>query len=63
MIRLVRALTSDPILLAETAPPGPRRLHQITELFVRVRHDHLLGLDYQSIDDLRKALDSLPAKV
>jgi len=30
---------------------------------VRYRHDHLLGLDYQSIDDLRKALDSLPAKV
>lgn len=41
MIRLVRALTSDP-LLAETAPPGPRRLHQITEVFVRARHHHLL---------------------
>jgi peroxiredoxin Q/BCP len=27
---------------------------------VRHRHDHLLGLDYQSVDDLRAALDSLP---
>jgi peroxiredoxin Q/BCP len=28
---------------------------------VRHRHDHLLGLDYQSVDDLREALDELPA--
>jgi peroxiredoxin Q/BCP len=28
---------------------------------VRHRHDHLLGLDYQSVDDLREALESLPA--
>jgi peroxiredoxin Q/BCP len=28
---------------------------------VRHRHDHLLGLDYQSVDDLKKALDRLPA--
>ncbi len=28
---------------------------------VRYRHDHRLGLDYQSVDDLREALDSLPA--
>jgi peroxiredoxin Q/BCP len=28
---------------------------------VRHRHDHLLGLDYQSVDDLRAALDSLPS--
>src|SRR5438046_6483697 len=28
---------------------------------VRPRHDHLLGLDYQSVDDLREALDSLGA--
>jgi peroxiredoxin Q/BCP len=28
---------------------------------VRHRHDHLLGLDYQSVDDLRAALDGLPA--
>jgi hypothetical protein len=26
---------------------------------VRHRHDHLLGLDYQ--DDLKRALDALPA--
>jgi peroxiredoxin Q/BCP len=25
------------------------------------RHDHLLGLDYQSVDELKAALDSLPA--
>jgi peroxiredoxin len=28
---------------------------------VRHRHDHLLGLDYQSVDDLRAALGALPA--
>jgi peroxiredoxin Q/BCP len=28
---------------------------------VRHRHDHLLGLDYQSVDDLREALEELPA--
>jgi thioredoxin-dependent peroxiredoxin len=28
---------------------------------VRYRHDHLLGLDYQSVDDLKLALDALPA--
>jgi peroxiredoxin Q/BCP len=28
---------------------------------VRHRHDHLLGLDYQSVDDLKAALDELPA--
>jgi thioredoxin-dependent peroxiredoxin len=28
---------------------------------VRDRHDHLLGLDYQSVDDLKAALDSLPS--
>jgi peroxiredoxin Q/BCP len=27
---------------------------------VRDRHDHMLGLDYQSVDDLKAALDSLP---
>jgi peroxiredoxin len=27
---------------------------------VRHRHDHLLGLDYQSVDDLSSALDALP---
>src|SRR5271163_2836666 len=28
---------------------------------VRHRHDHLLGLDYQSVDALKAALDALPA--
>jgi peroxiredoxin Q/BCP len=28
---------------------------------VRHRHDHLLGLDYQSVDDLRSALSAIPA--
>jgi thioredoxin-dependent peroxiredoxin len=28
---------------------------------VRHRHDHLLGLDYQSVDDLKVALDALPS--
>ncbi|HTR72925.1 MAG TPA: peroxiredoxin [Solirubrobacteraceae bacterium] len=28
---------------------------------VRDRHDHLLGLDFQSVDDLKAALDALPA--
>jgi peroxiredoxin Q/BCP len=28
---------------------------------VRHRHDHLLGLDYQSVDELRVALDGLTA--
>lgn len=27
---------------------------------VRHRHDHLLGLDYQSVDELKAALDTLP---
>jgi peroxiredoxin Q/BCP len=28
---------------------------------VRHRHDHLLGLDYQSVDELKQALDALPS--
>ncbi len=28
---------------------------------VRHPHDHLLGLDYQSVDDLKAALDALPS--
>ena len=28
---------------------------------VRHRHDHRLGLDYQSVDELRTVLDALPA--
>jgi peroxiredoxin Q/BCP len=30
---------------------------------VRHRKDHLLGLDYESVDDLRAALEQLPAAV
>ncbi|HEX4188270.1 MAG TPA: peroxiredoxin [Solirubrobacteraceae bacterium] len=29
---------------------------------VRHRHDHLLGLDFQSVDDLKAALEELPAR-
>lgn len=29
---------------------------------VRHRHDHLLGLDYQSVDDLKAALNALPSR-
>jgi thioredoxin-dependent peroxiredoxin len=29
---------------------------------VRHRHDHLLGLDFQTVDDLREALASIPAR-
>jgi thioredoxin-dependent peroxiredoxin len=32
------------------------------EGIVRHRHDHHLGLDYQSVDDLREALAELPAR-
>jgi len=28
---------------------------------VRYRHDHLLGLDYQTVDDLKGALEALPS--
>jgi peroxiredoxin Q/BCP len=28
---------------------------------VRHRHDHLLGLDFQSVEDLKAALDTLPS--
>lgn len=31
------------------------------KMIVRHRHDHLLGLDYQSVDDLKEALDALPS--
>ena len=44
---------------------GTRRAVVIVdeEGIVRHRHDHTLGLDYQSVDDLRDALDELgPAR-
>jgi thioredoxin-dependent peroxiredoxin len=28
---------------------------------VRYRHDHLLGLDYESVDELKSALEGIPA--
>jgi thioredoxin-dependent peroxiredoxin len=31
------------------------------EGIVRHRHDHRLGLDFQTVDDLREALESVPA--
>ena len=30
---------------------------------VRYRHDHLLGLDFQTVDELQAALNSVPATV
>jgi peroxiredoxin Q/BCP len=30
---------------------------------VRHRHDHLLGLDYQSVDELKAVLDTLPGRL
>ena len=40
---------------------GTRRAAVIVdeEGIVRYRHDHTLGLDFQSVDDLREALDSI----
>jgi hypothetical protein len=32
------------------------------EGIVRHRHDHMLGLDFQSVDDLREALESISAR-
>jgi peroxiredoxin Q/BCP len=32
------------------------------EGIVRHRHDHLLGLDFQSVDELQAALEALPAR-
>jgi thioredoxin-dependent peroxiredoxin len=48
---------------AAGGPLGTRRAVVIIgeDGVVRYRHDHLLGLDYQSVDDLKKALDALPA--
>lgn len=48
---------------ASGGPLGTKRAVVIIDEdgVVRHRHDHLLGLDYQSVDDLKKALDALPA--
>ena len=48
---------SQPIL-------GTRRAVVIVDEDGRIayRHVHMLGLDFQSVDDLREALDALPAR-
>jgi peroxiredoxin Q/BCP len=48
---------------ASGTPLGTKRAVVIVDEdgIVRHRHDHLLGLDYQSVDDLKRALDELPA--
>jgi thioredoxin-dependent peroxiredoxin len=48
---------------AHTPVVGTKRAAIIVdeEGVVRYRHDHLLGLDFQSVDDLREALDSVAA--
>ena len=42
---------------------GTRRAVVIVdeEGVARHRHDHLLGLDFQTVGDLREALESLPS--
>jgi thioredoxin-dependent peroxiredoxin len=50
-------------LYSATGPLGTKRAVIVIDEqgVVRHRHDHLLGLDYQSVDDLKAALDALPA--
>jgi peroxiredoxin Q/BCP len=50
---------------AAGGPLGTRRAVIVIdeEGIVRHRHDHLLGLDYQSVDEIKAALDTLPAPV
>lgn len=47
---------------AHSAIVGTRRAVVIVdpEGVVRYRHDHTLGLDFQSVDDLRSALEAVP---
>jgi thioredoxin-dependent peroxiredoxin len=49
---------------AHTPVVGTKRAAIVVdeEGIVRHRHDHLLGLDFQSVDDLREALDSISAR-
>lgn len=44
-------------------PPGTKRGVVIIDGqgTVRYRHDHLLGIDFQTVDQLREALDGVPA--
>jgi peroxiredoxin Q/BCP len=48
---------------AHAGPLGTKRAVIVIDEdgIVRHRHDHRLGLDYQSVDDLKAALDALPA--
>jgi peroxiredoxin Q/BCP len=48
---------------AHTPVVGTKRVAIIVDErgVVRYRHDHLLGLDFQSVDDIREALESVPA--
>jgi thioredoxin-dependent peroxiredoxin len=48
---------------AHTPVVGTKRAAIIVdeEGVVRYRHDHLLGLDFQTVDDLREALESVTA--
>jgi thioredoxin-dependent peroxiredoxin len=50
---------------ASGGPLGTKRAVVIIDEdgIVRYRHDHLLGLDYQTVDDLKAALDAIPAAV
>jgi peroxiredoxin Q/BCP len=49
---------------AHTPVVGTKRAAIIVdeEGVVRYRHDHRLGLDFQSVDDLREALESVSAR-
>jgi thioredoxin-dependent peroxiredoxin len=48
---------------AHAGPLGTKRAVIVIDEdgIVRHRHDHLLGLDYQTVDELRATLDALPA--
>ena len=50
---------------ARRGPLGTKRAVVIVDENGKVayRHDHTLGVDYQSAEDLREALEQLPAKV
>jgi peroxiredoxin Q/BCP len=47
---------------AYSSPLGTKRAVIIIDEdgIVRHRHDHMLGLDYQSVDELKSALEALP---
>jgi thioredoxin-dependent peroxiredoxin len=49
---------------AHTPVVGTKRAAIIVdeEGVVRYRHDHMLGLDFESVDDLREALDSVASR-